>query len=274
MKKVVTMFMSILIILLTTSCGVIYIRPDFNEYSISSRTMNPSFIYDNVVEAMNKLNDGEYITANVLIESKSLDGMFNLISAIAGQQGSGVVFYETNEFYYALTNAHVVSNYDALSNRITVTDYYNNRVFGFIYEDSYQEDYDLAVVFFPKHNVELYVMEIGEYNLWIGQDVIAIGNPEGERNIISKGKINGFEYVIINDNDEGHHNQLFKYIAHSAKIRPGSSGGMLIDLAYNLIGINTAAQTDSNDEFIEGYAIPADVIMDYLDEFVYVELNP
>src|SRR5690606_2052613 len=118
------------------------IRPDFNEYSISSRTMNPSFIYDNVVEAMNKLNDGEYITANVLIESKSLDGMFNLISAIAGQQGSGVVFYETNEFYYALTNAHVVSNYDALSNRITVTDYYNNRVFGFIYEDSYQEDYD------------------------------------------------------------------------------------------------------------------------------------
>ena len=92
MKKVVTMFMSILIILLTTSCGVIYIRPDFNEYSISSRTMNPSFIYDNVVEAMNKLNDGEYITANVLIESKSLDGMFNLISAIAGQQGSGVVF--------------------------------------------------------------------------------------------------------------------------------------------------------------------------------------
>ena len=49
---------------------------------------------------------------------------------------------------------------------------------------------------------------------------------------------------------------------------------MLIDLAYNLIGINTAAQTDSNDEFIEGYAIPADVIMDYLDEFVYVELNP
>jgi hypothetical protein len=48
---------------------------------------------------------------------------------------------------------------------------------------------------------------------------------------------------------------------------------MLLDLSLSVVGINTAAATDHFDAFIEGYAIPGYVLVDYLEDYVYVEIS-
>lgn len=81
-----------------------------------------------------------------------------------------------------------------------------------------------------------------------GQTVIAIGNALGEfQNTVTKGVISG-----LNRDLGGNYTDL---IQTDAAINEGNSGGPLIDLAGEVIGINTAIRRDSNAEGL-GFAIP------------------
>jgi S1-C subfamily serine protease len=59
----------------------------------------------------------------------------------------------------------------------------------------------------------------------------------------------------------------FFVIEHSSEIDHGSSGGALLDKNGRLLGINAAAMLASNDEFLTGYAIPVDKVLEYIDLF-------
>ncbi|MCW1930005.1 MAG: trypsin-like peptidase domain-containing protein [Candidatus Kerfeldbacteria bacterium] len=81
-----------------------------------------------------------------------------------------------------------------------------------------------------------------------GQAVIAIGNALGEfQNTVTKGVISG-----LNRDLGGNYTDL---IQTDAAINEGNSGGPLIDLEGNVVGINTAIRRDSNAEGL-GFAIP------------------
>lgn len=273
MKKIILILFMLLNAILISSCAQIPYQPTFEEYAIEAREMNPSNQYSIFPsDAIDKFVDNEYISANLLIENKSDYGFASLFFGSEGQLGSGVIFYETDDFYYALTNAHVVADYQERFYSIIVTDYYENKYHAYVYEGSYQEAYDLAVIVFMKKEAKLHVMEIKSSFLIWQQDVIAVGNPNGELNVITTGKYLGREYQVILDDEEPQERPYSFYI-HNALIEPGSSGGMLMDLSLSLVGINTAAATDFSDNFIEGYAIPGDVLLDYLIEFVYLDLS-
>ena len=50
---------------------------------------------------------------------------------------TGVIFYETNDYYYALTNNHVAEKYRYKMNQtIIVTDYYDREYKAYVYQDS------------------------------------------------------------------------------------------------------------------------------------------
>lgn len=91
-------------------------------------------------------------------------------------------------------------------------------------------------------------------NLQIGQTVIAIGNALGEfRNTVSVGVISGLQRTIEASGGEGFVETLENLVQTDAAINRGNSGGPLLNLAGEVIGINTAiAQQAQN----IGFTIP------------------
>ena len=139
--------------------------------------------------------------------------------------GSGVVI---NESGYILTNFHVAAG---------------GRYYGILLEEEpdvfytdelikYNQDLDLAILRMQKHRTPIPVWQ-GASPLVRGQKVVAIGSPLGLFNTVSDGIISGFRTV-------GERSM----IQFTAPTSHGSSGGALLDLYGNLIGIITAGFDD------------------------------
>ncbi len=147
-----------------------------------------------------------------------------------------------------LTNKHVVSDesaeYSVITNdgkeysaKILATDFLN----------------DLAVVKIEAENLP--VVEFGDSDsLDLGQTVIAIGNSLGEyKNTVTKGVVSGIGRRIEAGDGRGMSEIIDGAIQTDAAINPGNSGGPLINLSGQVIGINTAVNSDGQ---LIGFAIP------------------
>lgn len=112
---------------------------------------------------------------------------------------------------------------------------------------------DLAVL--KIETKDLPVVEFGDSsNLKVGQTVIAIGNALGEfRNTVSTGVISGLSRSVTAGGAGFGSEQLIGVIQTDASINPGNSGGPLLNLAGQVIGINTAMAVGAENI---GFAIP------------------
>ncbi len=116
---------------------------------------------------------------------------------------------------------------------------------------------DLAVLKVDKK--DLPTVELGDSSeLKVGQTVIAIGNALGEfRNTVSTGVISGLSRSITAGGGGIGSERLIGVIQTDASINPGNSGGPLLNIAGQVIGINTAiAQGAQN----IGFAIPVNEV--------------
>jgi S1-C subfamily serine protease len=97
----------------------------------------------------------------------------------------------------------------------------------------------------------------------VGDVVLAIGNPFGVGQTVTQGIVSalGRNGLGINTFED--------FIQTDAAINPGNSGGALIDVAGNLVGINTAIYSRSGGSMGIGFAIPAklaqSVMVDIID---------
>ena len=91
----------------------------------------------------------------------------------------------------------------------------------------------------------------------IGESVLAIGSPLGTyTDTVTSGILSGLaRSITVTDDQTGRPHTLTNMLQTDAAINPGNSGGPLVDLAGNVIGINTA--TAGNAEGL-GFAIPID----------------
>lgn len=139
--------------------------------------------------------------------------------------GSGVIISAKG---YILTNFHVAC--DAAYYGIRMEDEEE------IYETSeivkYNQVYDLAILKINKECAPIPVYQSGK-ELGRGQKVVAIGSPLGLFNSVSDGIISGFRNI-----------KDVSMVQFTAPISHGSSGGALLDLYGNLIGIITAGFDD------------------------------
>ncbi len=173
------------------------------------------------------------------------------------QQSSGTGFILTSDGYI-LTNKHVVSDKRA---KYTVITYdgksYNASIV------AYDPFNDLAVL---KVNAsDLPVVEIGSAgDLQVGQRVIAIGNALGEfQNTVTVGVVSAKGRAVTAGDSLGGAERLENLIQTDAAINPGNSGGPLINIAGQVVGVNTAMAEAEN----IGFAISIDVIKP-LDTFI------
>ena len=87
-----------------------------------------------------------------------------------------------------------------------------------------------------------------------GQQVVAIGNALGQySNTVTSGIISGTGRPITAGSENGNTESLTDLIQTDASINPGNSGGPLVNLAGQVIGVNTAIVEDANGI---GFAIP------------------
>ena len=147
-----------------------------------------------------------------------------------------------------LTNRHVVEDKDA--DYIVLTNKGEKIPAKVLARDPVQ---DIAILKINKKNLP--VLTLGNSDkLQIGQTVIAIGNALGEfRNTVSVGVISGLKRSITASSSFGQTEQLHKVIQTDAAINRGNSGGPLLNLKGEVIGINVAMAVGAENI---GFALP------------------
>ncbi len=166
--------------------------------------------------------------------------------------GSGFIISKDG---YILTNEHVVSNADEISVTVAGIDRpFKAQVVGSDY------DLDLAVLKIDA-NRDLPTVELGNSrDIRVGQWVIAIGNPYGLDHTVTVGVISATGRPITI------RGRLYKNLIQTdAAINPGNSGGPLLNLAGQVVGINTAINAAAQGI---GFAIPVDTVKEVLDELI------
>jgi serine protease Do len=151
-------------------------------------------------------------------------------SAESASQGSGVIFHEDG---YILTNNHVVEN----ATRVRVVLSNHQRVDAEVVGTD--PETDLAVLKIdPADVANLVVAKLGETKtMRIGDWVIAIGSPLGYEGTVTVGIVSAKGRSLVVDQNSS---ALRDLVQTDAVINPGNSGGPLLNLAGEVIGINTA----------------------------------
>ncbi|MEV8377745.1 trypsin-like peptidase domain-containing protein [Kribbella sp. NPDC056861] len=111
-------------------------------------------------------------------------------------------------------------------------------------------------------------------NLGVGQGVVAIGSPFGLEATVTSGIVSALNRPVTSGGEEQNSTTVFPAIQTDAAINPGNSGGALIDLAGQVVGINSAIKTAGGSGQSEGgniglgFAIPIDQAKPIIDELV------
>ena len=166
--------------------------------------------------------------------------------------GSGVIVSEQG---YVLTNNHVVEAADEIEVALTDSRRAKARVIGT------DPETDLAVLKIDLKNVPALGFAQSD-QARVGDLVLAIGNPFGVGQTVTMGIISalGRSHLGINPFEN--------FIQTDAAINPGNSGGALVDTAGNLLGINTAIYTRSGGSQGIGFAIPASLAKQVMEQVV------
>lgn len=164
------------------------------------------------------------------------------------QVGAGTGFV-VSEKGLILTNKHVVNDKDAKYSILT-RDGQKHEI-EILGVDPVN---DLAVVK-TTEEVSLPALELGSSDTArIGQTVLAIGNSLGEfNNTVTKGVISGINRRVTASDGTGGAETLEAVIQTDAAINPGNSGGPLLNIAGQVIGVNTAVSQEGQSI---GFAIP------------------
>ena len=158
--------------------------------------------------------------------------------------GTGMVLTSSGRI---LTNNHVIAG--ATTIRVVVpntTHRYAARVVGYSIAD------DVAVLQLRSATNLSTVTIGGSATLTVGASVTAVGNSGGFGRLISvRGRVIRLRRSITVENDVGERHRLTGVIETNASLRPGDSGGPLLDSAGRVVGMDTAAAFGGH-----AYAIP------------------
>jgi serine protease Do len=181
------------------------------------------------------------------------DGRQDTPSQAERSLGSGVIVDKRG---YILTNNHVIENATKIQVQLNGdATRYTAKLVGA------DEDTDLAVIKIEV-NKELPTAKLGNSDgVQVGDWVLAIGSPFGLQATVTAG-------IISAKDRAGMGKQFQRFIQTDAAINPGNSGGPLVDLAGQVIGINTAIITGSRGYEGVGFALPSNTAIGTYNQLI------
>jgi serine protease Do len=161
---------------------------------------------------------------------------------------------------YIITNNHVVDKADQIFVKLS-TDPQDEPGHGRpAHVIGVDEETDIAVIKIDAPQ-PLPTVKLGNSDgTQVGDWVLAIGSPFDLSETVTAGIISAKDRSIDDPNPDGRTKQYQKFIQTDAAINPGNSGGPLVDMAGQVIGMNTAIYTQSMGSVGLGFAMPSNII--------------
>ncbi|MHA8100774.1 Do family serine endopeptidase [Aquirufa nivalisilvae] len=163
--------------------------------------------------------------------------------------GSGVIISSDG---YIVTNNHVVQEAEEVSVILNDKREFKAKVI------STDPSSDLAVIQIKAENLPF--LTFGDSDaLRVGEWVLAVGNPFNLESTVTAGIVSakGRQNIIDRDGDT---NPLESFIQTDAAVNPGNSGGALVNLKGELIGINTAIYSRTGQFAGYSFAVPVSIV--------------
>jgi len=159
--------------------------------------------------------------------------------------GSGVIIESRGDDYYVITNSHVIGNAKEIFVELSDKSVITAKLIGV---DSRK---DLALLMFTSADHELPVIRIGDSDkVYVGDWVLAFGSPYGYESSVSSGIVSAL------GRRNGPRGNINDFIQTDASINQGNSGGALVNIRGELIGVNTFITTPNRGSIGLGFAIP------------------
>ena len=238
----------------------------------TSLSRSTSVVTSDVSEVVDKVMPSIVsITSMSVEEVQSFFG--NTYQKQSAGAGTGIIIGENDSELLIVTNNHVVEGSDTLT--VTFTD-----------ETSVEADikgtdgaYDVAVIAVPVNTVSqdtlasLSIATLGDSaEVKVGEPAIAIGNALGYGQSVTTGVISALDRSVAEtDSQTGETRESsVSLIQTDAAINEGNSGGALVNVNGEVIGINSAKLVGDSVEGI-GYAIPISDVTDLIQSLMNQE---
>lgn len=163
--------------------------------------------------------------------------------------GSGVIISEDG---YIVTNNHVIDGADKLEVLLNDNSTYEAKIIGT------DEATDLALLKIDAKNLSPITFGDSE-NLKIGEWVLAVGNPFGFNSTVTAGIISA-KARSLGQSSHKSKMSIESFIQTDAALNPGNSGGALVNLKGELVGINSAIYSNTGSYSGFSFAIPTSIV--------------
>ncbi len=190
----------------------------------------------------------------------SIDKVYDAVFLIeattrAGKStGSGFAYKTDDKNGYIITNAHVVANATEVRVINSKGETYDAKILG---SDEYA---DIAVLSTNASNISK-IAEIGDSaKIELGDTIFTVGSPLGSEyfGTVTKGIVAGKNRLV------GSSSIMLEAIQIDAAINEGNSGGPLLNINGEVIGVNSMKIASAKIEGM-GFAIPINTVMSYVD---------
>ena len=161
--------------------------------------------------------------------------------------GSGVIISPDG---YIITNNHVIKGAKELEITLNNKSTYQAEIVGI------DESSDIALLKINADSNLPYLPFGNSDNLQVGEWVLAVGNPFNLTSTVTAGIVSAKARDI---NISNNNNKIESFIQTDAAVNPGNSGGALVNVQGELIGINTAISSQTGSYIGYSFAIPSNI---------------
>lgn len=175
----------------------------------------------------------------------------NYVGRLAG--GSGIVVGSDG---YIVTNHHVISDGGIVEVELSNKKRYEARIIG--------KDPSTDLALLKIEATGLATMDFGDSDLLeVGEWVLAIGNPYNLTSTVTAGIVSA---KARNINVLPSSYAIESFIQTDAVVNPGNSGGALVNLAGQLVGVNSAIMSESGGYEGYSFAIPSNLVRKVVED--------
>lgn len=172
--------------------------------------------------------------------------------------GSGIIVRKVGNTFYVLTNQHVAG---ATNNEISVKLFDGREIPGKLVGSD--ERKDIALVSFVSTDASIPVAKLGDSDsVQTGDIVFAVGSPLGYISSVTQGIVSAV------GRSGGPNGNINDFIQTDAAINQGNSGGPLVNIYGEVVGVNAWIASSSGGSQGLGFSIPINNVKKAIDDFI------